>query len=234
MKRAIVPKVDHRKFKEEIYGALARIGGALANPKRLLLLDLLAQRERSVEDLAEEMDISVASASQHLRALAEARLVIAERKATFVFYSLADESVYRMVCALREVAERRLAEVPEIIRRHLGELRGNVRTVTLAELLDRSDHETSLLLDVRPVEEYRSAHVVGARSVPIDQLPREIRTRKFPRDRKIVVYCRGPYCVWADEAVALLRQRGYNARRLQLGVRDCEALGIGVEKAAAR
>lgn len=230
MKNSSLPEIDHQGFKDEVYGELARIGSALASPKRLQILDLLAQRDRSVDDLAREMGVSIASASQHLRALAEARLVIANRKGTFAFYSLASESVYGLVASLREVAQDRLAEIPAILHRHLAALRSPTDVVPLSEFRENRNRDTMLLLDVRPVEEYRSAHVAGARSTPITQLPNAIGKRALPKDREIVVYCRGPYCVWADEAVALLRERGYRARRLELGVRDYEALGFDVER----
>ena len=232
MAKNIPPGVDHRRFKDEVYGELARVGSALASPKRLEILDLLAQRDRSVDDLAQEMGISIASASQHLRSLAEARLVTTERTGTFVFYSLADTSVYEMLASLRVVGERRLAEVPAILRRHLGELRSQDDVVPFSEIRDGIDGNAMLLLDVRPAEEFRSAHIAGARSAPVAQLQKAIRNRTLPHNREIVVYCRGPFCVWADEAVAFLRKRGFRARRLELGVLDYEALGFVVEREA--
>jgi DNA-binding transcriptional ArsR family regulator/rhodanese-related sulfurtransferase len=212
-----------------VYGELARVSAALASPKRLQLLDLLAQRERSVEDLAHEMRISIASASQHLRALADARLVTAQRNGTYAFYALADESVYRLVSDLREVAQTQLAELPAILKRHLGDARTGDGVVSDREFLGRNG-KPWVLFDVRPSEEYESAHIAGARSMPIERLSSEIRRKNIPKSREIVVYCRGPFCVWADEAVALLRKNGYRARRLELGVRDYEALGIDVER----
>ena len=230
MKQTDLSRLDHRKFKDEVYGELARVGAALANPKRLLMLELLAQRDRSVEDLAEEIGISIASASQHLRSLADAKLVSARRQGTYAFYSLADESVYGLVASVRVVAEQRLSEVPAIIRRHLGDSRSAQDVIPADALPNSSKAKDWVLIDVRPSAEYDSAHIAGARSLPIERLPSEIRKRRIPADREIVVYCRGPFCVWADEAVALLRKRGYRARRLQLGVRDYEALGVDVER----
>lgn len=230
MKQARLSTINHRKFKDDVYGELARVGAALANPKRLLLLDLLAQRDWSVEDLATELGVSIASVSQHLRALAQARLVTTTRKGTYVFYSLADESVYRLVAGVRDVAEQRLSEVPAIVQRHLGDARTPDDIVSAESIRRGVNAKDWVLIDVRPPDEYEHAHIEGARSVPIDRLAQDIRKRRIPADREIVVYCRGPYCVWADEAVSLLRERGYRARRLRLGVRDYEALGVDVER----
>jgi rhodanese-related sulfurtransferase/DNA-binding transcriptional ArsR family regulator len=230
MKKAELPELDHLKFKVEVYSEVARVGAALANPKRLWLLELLAQRARSVEDLAVEMGISVASASQHLRALADARLVSTDRRGTYAFYSLANESVYRLVASVRDVAEERLSEVPAIVKRHLGDLRTETDVVPTESLDFGTKTKDWMLLDVRPSEEYQSAHIAGAESLPIEQLLRKVHKGQIPTDREIIVYCRGPFCVWADEAVALLRKRGYRARRLRLGVRDYEALGVDIER----
>jgi len=220
---------DHRAFKDELYGEIARVGGALAGPKRLEMLDLLAQRERSVEDLAGELGLSVANASQHLRVLAAARLVSTRRTGTFVYYRIAGPAVLRLVRTLGDVAEERLPEVGAALARHVGAR--EIDDTAPRAVARRVKANRALLLDVRPPEEYRAGHIRGARSVPIDSLVRKHGTDDLPREREIVVYCRGPYCVWADEAVALLKRRGFTAKRLRLGAPDWAALGETLETA---
>jgi rhodanese-related sulfurtransferase/predicted transcriptional regulator len=221
----VLDAVTHRRFKDELYREFARIGQALASPRRLEMLDLLAQRERSVEDLAQEMGLSVANCSQHLRILAQARLVETRREGTRVYYRLAGDEVFRLWQAVRETGERRLAEITALVRRYLGE-RDELEAVDADELLRRVRAGEVILLDVRPLEEYRAGHVPGARPVPPERLEEILHT--LPRDREIVAYCRGPYCVFSDEAVAILRAAGVNAHRLRLGLPDWRMLGLPV------
>ncbi|HEV2282539.1 MAG TPA: metalloregulator ArsR/SmtB family transcription factor [bacterium] len=211
----------HRSFKDELYAEFARIGQALASPKRLEMLDLLAQREWPVEELAREMDQTLANTSQHLQVLLRARLVEVRRQGTRAYYRLAGGDVYRLWQAIRELGEVRLAEVPAVVRRHLGE-RPDVQVLNVTELLRRVRAGDIILLDVRPVEEYRAGHLPGARPVPLAELTRTLKT--LPKHRDLVVYCRGPYCVLSDEAVALLHRKGFRARRLALGFPDWQAL----------
>ncbi|HVA36519.1 MAG TPA: metalloregulator ArsR/SmtB family transcription factor [Candidatus Dormibacteraeota bacterium] len=215
----------HRPFKDELYREFARVGGALASPKRLEMLDLLAQRERTVEDLAGELHLSVANASQHLRVLLSARLVEVRRDGHFAFYGVAGLDVIRLCHALRDAAEERLADVHAIALRHLGAREGAVDPVEAGELLDLVASGRIVLLDVRPVEEYRAGHLPGARALPIEQLRQGTDGLRLSRRREIVAYCRGPYCVFADEAVALLREHGFRARRLRSGPPDWRARG---------
>jgi len=224
-----MPVIDHRRFKDELYRDLARVGSALASPKRLELLDLLAQRERSVEDLAHELGLSLANTSQHLRALASVRVVESRRSGTFIHYRLANEAVLRLVRLVGKVAEDCLPEVQATLRRHLGERA--VEDLTPSVVARRVKAGRAVLLDVRPDSEYEAGHIRGARGVPIDVLARKKSTDAIPRDREIIVYCRGPYCVWADEAVEILQRRGFTARRLLLGAPDWAALGEELEKA---
>ena len=205
----------HRQFKDRLYAEFARVGNALASPKRLELLDLLAQGPRHVEALATETEMSVASVSQHLQLLRGARLVEAERQGTRAVYRLADDRVLRLWLALRTVAEARLAEVKQIARDFAvaGENGGPPTARQELEALISSG--SVVLLDVRPALEYQHGHLRGALSIPIDELPR--RLEELPRDRPIVAYCRGEYCLFAEEAVALLRQRGFRATRLEGG-----------------
>jgi rhodanese-related sulfurtransferase/DNA-binding transcriptional ArsR family regulator len=215
----------HRAFKEQLYAQFARLGRALANPHRLELVDLLAQGERTVEDLAREAGLSVANASQHLQTLRGAGLVEVRREGLYAHYRLADERVYRVWQALRELGEARLAELDRVVAHFLG-ARDDLEAIDMEELRARLADDAVIVLDVRPAEEYRAGHIPGARSVPIADLEQVLRD--LPRDREIVAYCRGPYCVFSDEAVALLRERGYSARRLTSGLPDWRAAGLPV------
>jgi DNA-binding transcriptional ArsR family regulator/rhodanese-related sulfurtransferase len=223
-------KIEHRRFKDALYGELARVGAALASPKRLEMLDLLAQRERSVEDLAGELGLSVANASRHLRVLAQARLVEARRSGTFAHYRLASPIVLRILRLLGETAEERLPEVAATLDRHLG-ARSLEKTEPRA-IARRVKSGRALLVDVRPEAEYTAGHIPGARSIPIKLLAQKRGVSGLPRNKEIVVYCRGPYCVWADEAVEILQHRGFIARRLLLGAPDWALLGEALEPAA--
>lgn len=206
--------MGHREFKKRIYPEFARIAQAMASDRRLELLDLLAQSPRHVEALAEETEMSVANVSQHLQVLRAAHLVDSGRTGNRVIYELAGPDVLKLWLSLRDVAERRLPEVREISR--LFAVEG-----AEGEPLSRDRLSTELaanrivLLDVRPEIEFESGHIPGAISVPPDQLP--ARLDELPRDRPIVAYCRGDYCLFADEAVALLREHGFEAYRLDGG-----------------
>lgn len=217
-----------RAFKDAVYEQLARLGKAMAAPKRIELLDLLAQGPRSVEALAAQTAISVANASQHLRVLRAARLVTSQRRGPFVHYRLADDEVGGFVVALRALAERRLADVSAITRAYFEE-RGALEPVASEELLRRVRGGEVIVLDVRPADEYRAGHLPGAISIPVREL--RSRLRELPKSREIVAYCRGPYCMMALDAVDLLRGRGYRARRLDLGVAEWRARGWRLESA---
>jgi rhodanese-related sulfurtransferase/DNA-binding transcriptional ArsR family regulator len=218
-----------RQFKDEIFEQLARIGKAVASPKRLELLDLLAQGERHVEALASAADLPVANASQHLQVLRAARLVEARKAGVFITYRLADASVAELLRQLRLVAESRLAEVEQTARRFVEDRLG-FEPVEREELLRRVRAGEVTVLDVRPTEEFNAGHLPRALSVPLQEL--EKRMKSLPKGTEIVAYCRGPYCVMAVEAVARLRQRGFRAVRLDLGVLDWKARGLPVETAA--
>ena len=217
-------------FKDRLYGQLARVGKALASPARLELLDLLAQGERSVEALATAAGLSLANASQHLQVLRDAGLIESRKQALFVHYRLADESVFALVLALRTVAERRLAELERLVREQFGE-RSEPEPVSMDELLARARTGRVVILDTRPAVEYAAGHIAGALSVPIDEL--EQRLKRLPKQKAYVAYCRGPYCVYADRAVELLRASGRRARRLVHGFPEWKAAGHPVEEGAA-
>lgn len=215
--------MGHRDFKDQLYGQFARIGKALASPARLELLDLLAQGERTVEALAGEAALTVANASAHLKVLREARLVEARKEGLYVHYRLADDSVGALTRAMRGVAERQLAEVDRVVKSYLGDRR-ELDAIDAAELTQRIEDGTVLVLDVRPAVEFAAGHIAGAVSVPHDELVR--RMKEIPRDREVVAYCRGPYCVFADEAVAALRKHRRTARRLTQGFPEWRAAGL--------
>lgn len=216
---------EHRAFKDALYDQFARIGKAVANPHRLELLDLLAQGERRVEDLAREAHVPIANASQHLQALRRARLVEIRRQGTSVYYRLGDERVFRLWQAIRDLGQARLAEVDLLVRTYLDD-RGQFDAVDAATLQRLLQDDDVIVLDVRPVEEYRAGHIAGARSIPIAELAS--RLQELPPERDIVAYCRGPYCVFADEAAALLRARGYRVARFADGFPEWRAAGLPV------
>jgi rhodanese-related sulfurtransferase/DNA-binding transcriptional ArsR family regulator len=223
----------HRQFKDAIYAQFARLGKAVAAPKRLELLDLLCQSPRTVEALADQAAISVANTSQHLQVLRAAGLVAADKKGLYVEYRLADDEVARFFIGLRGLAESRLAEVERVTREYV-ERRGTMEGIQGEELMRRVKRGEVTVLDVRPVEEYRAGHIPGALSIPVDEL--KTRLKELPKTREVVAYCRGPYCVMAVEAVALLRKKGFKAQRMELGVVDWRARGwrVDVERSEPR
>jgi rhodanese-related sulfurtransferase len=219
-------KQDKRAFKNQLYEQFARIGKALASAHRLELLEVLAQGEHSVEALAGETGMPVANASQHLQVLRAAQLVDVRREGVYIYYRLADERVFTLWQTMRQVGEARIAEIDRIVDTYLHE-RNQLQPIDATELLQRLLEGNVILLDVRPVEEYSAGHLPGALSIPVADL--EARLPELPQDKEIVAYCRGPYCVFADEAVALLRTNGYSTHRLEQGLPDWRALGLPVE-----
>jgi rhodanese-related sulfurtransferase/DNA-binding transcriptional ArsR family regulator len=219
---------DHREFKNLLYDQFARVGKAVANPHRLELLDLLAQGERTVEELAQQAALPIANASQHLQALRRAALVEVRREGPYAYYRLADERVLRLWQALRAVGETRLAEVDRLVTTYLAD-RSTLESIDAVTLLKRMREDDVVVLDVRPAEEFEAGHIPGARSIPIVDLER--RLGELPRAREIVAYCRGPYCVYSDEAVVLLKAHGYRARRLVDGLPEWQLSGLPVESA---
>ena len=218
-----------RQFKAALYEQFARISRALANPHRLELLDLLTQGERSVEDLARETALSIANASQHLQTLRAAQLVSVRREGLYAYYRLADPSVQDLWLALRTVGETQLADLHQVVDTFLAD-RSQFQAIALDDLRQRLEQEAVVLLDVRPSREYTAGHLPQARSIPIEELT--ARLGELPREQPIVAYCRGPYCVFADEAVALLTAQGYTAYRLDAGVPEWQARGYPVLRPA--
>jgi DNA-binding transcriptional ArsR family regulator len=219
----------HRDFKNRLYAQFARVGKALASPHRLELLELLAQGERTVDSLAGEIGISIANVSQHLQALRQAALVEGRKQGQFVYYRLADPAIVDLCRAVRTVSEHRLAELDRLVRDHFGDRAGG-EPVSMQELLKRARSADVIVLDTRPVNEYEAGHIAGAISVPVDDLRR--RLKDLPRNREYVAYCRGPYCIYADQAVGLLQAKGRRARRLLEGFPEWRAAGLPIEVGA--
>jgi rhodanese-related sulfurtransferase/biotin operon repressor len=212
--------------KRALYQSLARVAQALASGNRLQLLEYVAQGERSVEQLASMAGLSVANTSQHLQALRQAGLVVARKHGQRVFYSIAGSEVVQLYTALRRVGEARVAEVERLVRDYMGH-RDQFEPIPPAELRARLKKGLVTVLDVRPPEEFDAGHLPGAINVPIDKF--ESGLPKLPKDREIVAYCRGPYCLMSFEAVAKLRKRGLKARRLEEGFPEWKAAGLPVE-----
>jgi len=212
-----------------LFDAFASVPAALGSGRRAEIVDLLAQGERSVEELAGETGQSVAVTSHHLRLLAKAGLARSRRHGRRVFYRLASERVADLWAAVRDVAALHVAEVTVLADEYMGE-REAVEQLTAQELQDRLARGNVVLLDVRPETEYRSGHIAGARSAPLDLLPSVAPT--LPKRADVVAYCRGPYCVYADDAVRLLRARGVHARRLDVGYPEWRRAGRPVATAS--
>lgn len=218
--------MSHRPFKNRLFAEFARVGMALGSDKRLELLDLLAQGPRYVDALASEMEMSVANISQHLQILRNAKLVESEREGTRVLYRLTDESILKLWLTLRGVAEEHLPEIAQLRAQNAVEgLHEELPREELEKMLKAGD---AVVIDVRPAVEFQSGHLPGALHVPVEELLNRIDD--LPRDKRIVAYCRGPYCLFADEAVALLRQNGFDAVRLEGGWPDWLTEGRSTEQ----
>jgi rhodanese-related sulfurtransferase/DNA-binding transcriptional ArsR family regulator len=217
-----------KEYKDLLYRQFAIVGKAVSSHKRLEVLDLLSQGERTVEELAKETDSSISSVSQHLQILKTARLVENRKQGLYVFYRLADEAVGEFWRTLRSLAVARLAELREAIRVNLED-KDELEQVSHEDLLERARRRDVVVLDVRPEVEFKAGHIPEALSIPLDELER--RLSELPSDREVVAYCRGPYCLMALEAVGLLRSRGYRARRLEDGFPEWRAEGLPTERA---
>ncbi len=216
-----------QRAKADLYEQFARLGKAMASPRRLELIDLLAQGERSVEDLAGAAGLGVTSCSAHLQVLHNARLVVTRRQGTRIYYSLASDDVARLYGEMREVASRLLAEVEPARRAYLGD---DVEVIGREELLRRAASGQVTVVDVRPAAEYAAGHIPGAISIPIEELAQ--RLAELPPEIEVAAYCRGPYCVFAHEAVRVLRAAGRGARRLADGMPEWRLAGLPVSAGA--
>ena len=215
----------HRELKDPLYAQFARIGHAVASPKRIELLDLLAQGEKTVETLAEQTATPVKNTSAHLRVLRQAGLVETRREGTYVYYRVAGPDVSDFVRRLQTLARGRLAEVERVAQLYVDG-RDELEPVSLRELRRRMREGDVTLIDVRPEEEFRAGHIPGALSIPVAQLKR--RLDEIPKRCEVVAYCRGPYCVYSVEAVGILRKHGYRARRAAEGLPAWRASGLPV------
>ena len=218
--------VSKNRFKHDLFVQFARVGKALSNANRLALLEFVAQGARSVEQLAKVSGLSIANASQHLQELRQAGLVTARKEGLRVYYELSGDDVIELLDVVRRVAEDRIAEVQKLVRTYLT-TKDALEPIAAKELLGRVRKGLVTVLDVRPSEEYQAGHLPGAVNIPLAEI--EGRLGKLPKNKEIVAYCRGPYCVLAFEAVKLLRERGFKARRLQAGLPEWRTAGLPVE-----
>ena len=217
-----------REAKDLLYAQFSRLGKAVSNPKRIELLELLAQTERSVDELAAASGMDFANTSAQLQVLSRARLVEGQRQGKRVIYRLADKSVTRFLAALRELSRARLAEVEQVARDYF-EARDHLEPLGSADLMKRLEDPETLVIDVRPAEEFAAGHIPGALSVPLGEL--KGRIAQLPPAAEIVAYCRGPYCVLAPEAIEILHRAGLRARRLEDGFPEWRLAGLPVTAA---
>ena len=219
--------MDNRSLRDLLYEQVARVGKALASPKRLEILEMLAQGEKAVETIAGEVGIDVKLASAHLKALKEARLVQVKRDGKRMIYRLSGADVAQLGVTLRQVAEEHLVELRLALQQMMAEPE-RLAQVGRKELLAQAKRGEVVVLDVRPPEEFDTAHLPYARSVPLPELAQ--RLAELPRDVEIVAYCRGPFCLMSDEAVKLLREHGYRARKTFDGVSEWQAAGLPLSR----
>ena len=227
MKVTTLSTVGLRPAKNALFDGFAVVAGAMANGRRAEIVELLAQGERSVEHVAEAIDQSVANTSHHLRRLARAGLVSTRRERTRIYYRLTDERVYDLWAALRDITTRYLDDIDQLAETYLGD-RSQITTITRRELRRRLQDDQATLIDVRPRTEYDAGHIPGAIPIPPDQLDELLL--HVPTDREVVAYCRGPYCVYADQAVRSLLDSGRAARRLEDGYPEWKRSGGPVEE----
>jgi rhodanese-related sulfurtransferase len=221
--------VGDRGAKDALFDAFAEVARALASGRRAEIVDVLAQGERSVDDLAQEIGQSVANTSHHLRALVRAGLLTSRREGTRIFYRLAGDRVTDFWQSLRAVAADRVAGFERLAETYLGD-RSELEAISRAELARRLRRGDVVVLDVRPMAEYDAGHIAGARSIPVRELKRYLR--EIPKEKDVVAYCRGPYCVYADDAVRELNRRGFRARRLEDGFPEWLRAGLPVGRKA--
>ena len=218
--------MNKRQFEDKVYDELAKITKALANPHRLEIIELLAQGDYSVEQISIQASLSIANTSQHLQVLKTAQLVEITRNGNFIHYRLASANVYKAWKALRELGVERIAAIEKLVRDFRGS-KFKFESVTIDELIKKIESRKITILDVRPEAEYEKGHIPNAISIPFDQLSK--RLKELPKRSEIIAYCRGPFCVFADEAVALLNKAGFKATRLEEGFPDWEVIGLPVE-----
>jgi len=218
--------MNKREFKNKVYSELAKITRAMANPHRLEIIELLAQAEFSVEQIAGQIHLTIANASQHLQILKTAQLVDVDRRGNYIFYRLAHANVFKTWKALRDLGVDRITAIEKLVK-DFRKSKFKLEGVTIDELLKKIKSGKVTILDVRPETEYRKGHIKNSMSIPMEEL--KLRLKELPKRNEIIAYCRGPFCVYADEAVALLNKAGYNATRLEEGFPDWSLRGLPVE-----
>lgn len=215
-----------REFKDVVFEQFAGIAGAFAAPKRLEIIDVLAQGERDVDSLSKQVDITVANTSRHLQILKRARLVETRREGVRIFYRLADDDVVKCWLMLQKLAEKRSSEIREVARMFF-EQRDALQPISKEELIQRVENDEVIVVDVRPPEEYQKGHIPGAISLPLAEL--KTNSPDLPKDKQVVAYCRGQYCVLSAEAMTILKNAGFQALRLKEGLPEWKAAGLPVE-----
>lgn len=218
--------MNKREFKDKVYGELAKITKSMANPHRLEIIELLAQGEFSVEQIADQTNLSIANASQHLQVLKNAQLAEINRQGNFIYYRLSNSNVFRAWKALRELGAERIASIEKIVK-EFRKSNFDFETVTIDELIEKLDSGNVTILDVRPESEFKQGHIANAISIPIEELSK--RLKELPNRTEIIAYCRGPFCVYADEAVNILTKAGYKATRLEEGFPDWKLQDLPIE-----
>ncbi|OGC00791.1 ArsR family transcriptional regulator [candidate division KSB1 bacterium RBG_16_48_16] len=215
-----------REFKDAVFDQFARIAYAFASPKRLEMIDVLAQGERDVDSLARQVGMTIANTSRHLQVLKTARLIQSRREGVRIFYRLADDDVFQCWKNLQSLAENRIAEIREVTKLFFDE-RDKMEPINRDELWNRIRNHDVTVIDVRPPEEYRQAHIPAALSIPLAELKE--RLDEIPHEHEVVAYCRGPYCVLSVEAVKILRDSGYKVSRLKDGMPEWKRASLPIE-----
>lgn len=218
--------MDKRTFKDKAYTELARVTNALSNPRRLEIIDLLAQGEKSVDTIATETSLSIANASQHLQVLKSALLLETRREGNFIFYRIASDKVLQVWDILKTLGFERIAEMEKLVKDFRTQ-RNTLESITIDELVARMENDSVTVIDVRPIDEYLNGHIAGAISIPIEQL--QERLKELSKSKQIVAYCRGPFCVFADEAIELLVKNKFKAIRLNEGFPEWKNQGLSVQ-----
>jgi rhodanese-related sulfurtransferase/predicted transcriptional regulator len=218
--------MNKREFKDKVYSELARITKSMANPHRLEIIELLAQGEFSVEQIADQTNVSIANASQHLQVLKVAQLVEINRQGNFIYYRLSNSNVFKTWKALRELGVERIAAIDKVVK-EFRKSKFDFETVTIDGLIEKLESGKVTILDVRPESEFKQGHIANAISIPIDELFK--RLKELSKRTEIIAYCRGPFCVYADEAVSILTKAGYKATRLEEGFPDWKLQELPIE-----
>lgn len=221
-----IPKIPDDEFKEFVYEHISRVGKAFSSPQRLVIMNILSQGEHSVESLAKQSNLSIPNLSRHLQLLKAANLVKIRREGKYIFYRLADEETSIFYMKFKDFAANRIAEIRAALE-EISSYPSRAKTITIEELRERLNDESIIIIDVRPREEFKEGHIPGAISIPLEEL--EKRLNELPKDKDIVAFCRGKFCVLGDKAVNLLLEKGYRARRIEDGIIEWKLAGLPVE-----